>query len=135
MNGFSLLLTIASLGVVYSSRIGLDQQQEYVLQIEPEIVQALLTPGPTGEPEEIFSEVPPNVWPLARLCITILPKDALPARHTAAGEDQFRQLLASAGRYASRTLVAPDAQTTLLWPPRARPSPDPTSGVAPGWQP
>ena len=36
MNGFSLLLAFASLGVVYSWRTGADQQQEYVLQIEPE---------------------------------------------------------------------------------------------------
>src|SRR5437016_161364 len=120
MNGFSLLLMFASLGVVYSWRTGVDQQQEYVLQIEPEIVQALLTVGPNGQPEEIFSDVPADVGPFQRFCITILPKDSPPARHTAAGEEQFRQLLVSAGRYASRdrTLVAPDAQTTILWPGR-----------------
>src|SRR6188768_3851523 len=115
MNGFSLLLTIASLGVVYSWRTGVDQQQEYVLQIEPEIVQAL------AAGEEIFSDVPADAGNLARLCITILPKDGVPARHTAAGEERFRQLLLAASRFASRdtSTVTTDAQTTILWPGRA----------------
>ena len=131
MNGFSLLLALASISVVYSWRTGVDQQQEYVLQIEPEIVQAL-TSG-----EEIFSDVPENVGPLARLCITVLPKEGVPARHTAAGEEQFRQLLLSAGRYASRdrTLVTGDSQTTILWPGRAGANPEQTYGVTTGWQP
>src|SRR5436190_11886957 len=131
MNGFSLLLAFASLSVVYSWRTGVDQQQEYVLQIEPEIVQ-LLAAG-----EEIFSDVPADVGPFQRFCITILPKDGRPATHTAVGEDQFRQLVVSAGRYASRdrTLVAPDPQPTILWPGRAGASPEQSYGVTTGWQP
>lgn len=131
MNGFSLLLTIASLGVVYSWRTGVDQQQEYVLQIEPEIVQAL------SAGEEIFSDVPADVGSLARLVITILPKDGIPARHTAAGEDRFRQLLLASGRYASRDMapVTSDPQTTILWPGRAGGTPEQSYGVTTGWQP
>jgi len=86
MNGFSLLLALAGMSVVYSWRTGVDQQQEYVLQIEPEIVQALLTGGPRGEGEEIFSDIPADAGPFQRLCISILPKDGIPARHTAAAE-------------------------------------------------
>src|SRR4029434_10845429 len=96
MNGFSLLMVLASLGVVYSWRTGVDQQQEYVLQIEPEIVQAL------SAGEEIFSDVPADAGPFQRLAIQILPKDGVATRHTATGEEQFRQLLLAAGRYASR---------------------------------
>src|SRR5262245_60622185 len=131
MNGFSLLLALASISVIYSWRTGADQQQEYVLQIEPEVVQAL------ASGEEIFSDVPDNVGPLARICISVLQKDGIPARHTAAGEEQFRQLLISAGRYASRdrTLVTGDSQTTILWPGRAGASPEQSYGVTTGWQP
>ena len=56
MNGFSLLLTIASLGVVYSWRTGVDQQQEYVLQIEPEIVQYLKTPPSRAELKQMIAD-------------------------------------------------------------------------------
>src|SRR5436190_11541117 len=106
MNGVSLLLTLASLSVVYSWRSGVDGQQEYVLQIEPEVVQTLITRRP-GEPhEEIYAEVPADAGPFQRLCITILAKDGTPVRHTAAAEEQFRQLVISAGRYASRNSAA-----------------------------
>jgi hypothetical protein len=135
MNGFSLLLAFAGLSVVYSWRTGVDQQQEYVLQIEPEIVQALITGGPRGEGEEIFSDIPPDAGPFHRLCISILPKDGIPARHTAAAEDQFRQLILSAGRYASRTLTAADPQPSILWPGRAGGIPEQSYGVTTGWQP
>jgi hypothetical protein len=130
MNGFSLLLAVASLNVTYSWRTGLDQQEEYLLQIEPEIVQAL------AAGEEIYSDIPANVGPLARLCIAVLAKDGTPVRHVAAGEEQFRQLLAGAGRYASldRTSVKPDLPPILLWPGRA-PNPEQTYGVTIGWQP
>jgi hypothetical protein len=136
MNGFSLLLTLASLSVVYSWRTGVDQQQEYVLQIEPEIVQLLLTPTANGQPEEIFSDIPADAGPFQRLCISILPKDGIPARHTAAAEEQFRQLLISAGRYASRdrTLPATDPQPTIAWPGRAGGIPEQSYGVTTGWQ-
>src|SRR5947209_20016666 len=137
MNGISLLLTLASLNVVYSWRTGVDQQAEYVLQIEPEIVTALLTGGPRGEGEEIFSDVPPTAGPFARICISILPKDSPAARHTAAAEDQFRQLLLSAGRYASRdrTLPAADAPPAIVWPARPGALPEQSLGVTTGWQP
>jgi hypothetical protein len=130
MNGFSLLLAFASLSVVYSWRTGVDQQQEYVLQIEPEIVQAL------SAGEEIFSDVPVDAGPFQRLAIQILPKEGVATRHTATGEEQFRQLLLAAGRYASRdrSLVASDNQPTILWPSRAGASPEQTYGVATGWQ-
>jgi hypothetical protein len=131
MNGFSLLMVLASLGVQYSWRTGADQQQEYILQIEPEIVQAL------GAGEEIYSDVPANVGPLARLCITILAKDGVPAKRTLAGEEQFRQLLVAAGRYASRdrTLVVGDSSTTILWPGKSGAAPEQNYGVTTGWQP
>ena len=131
MNGFSLLMAMASLGVVYSWRTGVDQQQEYVLQIEPEIVQSL------AAGEEIFSDVPTDVGTLARLCITILPKDGIPARHTATGEERFRQLLLASGRYASRepSAVTTDSQTTILWPGRSGATPEQSYGVTTGWQP
>lgn len=131
MNGVSLLLAVASLNVVYSWRTGIDQQKEYVLQIEPEIVQALVAG------EEIFSDVPPDAGSFQRICITILPKDSPITKHTAAGEEQFRQLLLSAGRLASRdrALVAPDAPPTILWPGRPGSSPEQSYGVATGWQP
>src|SRR5436305_1650066 len=135
MNGISLLLTLASLNVVYSWRTGVDQQQEYVLQIEPEIVQALLTGGPRGEGEEIFSDIPADAGPFQRLCISILPKDGIPARHTAAAEEQFRQLIISAGRYASRTITAADPQPSVLWPGRAGGIPEQSYGITTGWQP
>jgi hypothetical protein len=137
MSGVSLLLTLASLSVVYTWRTGVDQQSEYVLQIEPEVVQALLGNGPGRPPEEIFSDVPADVGPFQRLCITILPKDGTPIRHTAAGEEQFRQLLISAARYASRdrTLIAPDSQPTILWPARSGANPDQINGVTTGWEP
>jgi hypothetical protein len=131
MNGVALLLTLASLGPIFSSRTGLDQQLEYVLQIEPEIVP-LLSAG-----EEIFSDVPADAGAFQRLCITVLPKDGAPARHTAVGEEQFRNLLLAAGRYASRerTPLSVDAQPMILWPARAGTSPEQTSGVTTGWQP
>jgi len=138
MNGFSLLLAFASLGVTYSWRTGLDQQQEYVLQIEPEIVATLLSGvGGQNQPEEIFSDVPLEAGAPQRICIAILPKDTPATRHTPAGEEQFRQLVVSAGRVASRdpTLVAPDPSPTILWPGRAGSAPEQTYGVVTGWQP
>jgi hypothetical protein len=138
MNGFSLLLAVASLGVTYSWRTGLDQQQEYVLQIEPEIVATLLS-GVAGQnqPEEIFSDVPLEAGTPQRICIAILPKDTPATRRTPAGEEQFRQLIVSAGRVASRdpALVTPDGSPTILWPGRAGSAPEQTYGIATGWQP
>lgn len=131
MNGVSLLLMLLSWSVVYSWRTGVDQQQEYVLQIEPEVVQALATG------EEIFSDVPPEAGTFQRLCIIVLPKDGAPARHTAASEEQFRQLLVSSARYASRdrNQLTADAPPAIVWPNRAGGSPEQTFGVTTGWQP
>jgi hypothetical protein len=131
MNGFSLLLTFASLGVVYSWRTGVDQQQEYVLQIEPEVVQAL------AAGQEIKSDIPPDAGTFQRLCIVILPKDGTPTKHTAASEQQFRQLVAAAGRTASsdRNLLTGDGEPTILWPGRPGSNPERSYGVATGWQP
>src|SRR5438477_5285962 len=137
MNGVSLLLTLASLNVVYGWRAGVDGQQEYVLQIEPEIVQTLITRRPGEPPEEIYAEIPADAGPFQRLCIMILPKDGTPTRHTAAAEDQFRQLLVPAARYASRSLTpaTPDSSATILWPSRAGAGPEQISGVTTSWQP
>jgi len=136
MNGVSLLLTLASLNVVYSWRAGVDGQQEYVLQIEPEIVQTLITRRPGEPPEEIYAEIPADAGPFQRLCIMILPKDGTPTRHNAAADDQFKQLLISASRYASRSLTpaAPDNSATILWPTRAGASPQQISGITTSWQ-
>jgi len=137
MNGVSLLLTLASLNVVYSWRAGVDGQQEYVLQIEPEIVQTLVTRRPGEPPEEIQAEIPADAGPFQRLCIMILPKDGAPTRHTAAAEDQFRQISVAAPRYASRSLnpAALDNAATIFWPARAGAAPEQISGIPPSWQP
>jgi hypothetical protein len=129
MNGISLLLVWASLGVVYSWRTGVDGQQEYVLQVEPEILQALPTIA-----EGIQSDVPPDAGDVQRLCIVVLPKGGTSATHTLAAEERFRQLALTAGRYASNDpALASDAQPTILWPSRT--NPDQTYGVTTGWQP
>jgi hypothetical protein len=129
MNGISLLLIWASLGVVYSWRTGIDGQQEYVLQVEPEILQTLSAAG-----EEIHSEVPADAGNIQRLCIVVLPKGGTPAKHSYAAEERFRQLVIAAGRYASSdTALASDAQPTILWP--SRNNPEQTYGITTGWQP
>lgn len=131
MNGVSLLLAVASLSVVYSWRTGVDQQQEYVLQIEPEIVQSL------AAGEEIFSDVPSEAGTFQRICIAILPKDSPATKHGLAAEEQFRQLLISGTRLASRdrSMIAPDAPPTILWPGRPNSTPEQSFGVTTGWQP
>ena len=42
MNGVSLLLALSALGQVFATRTGIDKQPEYVLQIAPEVVPALI---------------------------------------------------------------------------------------------
>ena len=126
MNGVSLLLIWASLGVVYSWRTGMDGQQEYVLQVEPEILQTLSAAG-----EEIHSEVPADAGNIQRLCIVVLPKGGKPAEHSLVTEERFRQLIVAAGRYASSdAALASDAQPTILWP--ARNNPEQMYGVTTG---
>jgi hypothetical protein len=128
MNGISLLLLWASLGVVYSWRTGVDGQQEYVLQIEPEILQSL------AAGEEIYSDVPADAGSVQRLSIIVLPKGGTPAARTQLAEDRFRQLALTAGRYASNDpALVSDSQPTILWPSRA--NPEQTYGVSVGWQP
>jgi hypothetical protein len=130
MNGISLLLVWASLGVVYSWRAGVDGQQEYVLQVEPEILQSLTT----GEEAYISSDVPAEAGQVQRLCIVVLPKGGTAAVHTQLAEDRFRQLALAAGRYASNDpALASDSQPTILWPSRA--NPEQTYGISTGWQP
>lgn len=126
MNGVVLFVALAGPAVDYSWRTTPDRQQEYTIQIEPEI----LRPLSTGE--QIHSDVPAEAGQIQRLCIRI---GMTPTAHTAAGEQAFRQLLVSAGRVASadRALAAADTQTTILWP--ARSNPEQTYGVTCGWQP
>src|SRR5437763_1355929 len=136
MNGVSLLLALASLNVVYSWRAGIDGQQEYVLQIEPEIVQTLIARRPGEPPEEILAKIPADAGPFQRLVIMILPTDGTPTKHSVAAEDQFRQILVSASRYASRSLTpaTADNSATILWPARAGTGPQQVSGVTTSWQ-
>lgn len=131
MNAVALLLTMAVPGVQYSYRTGLDRQPEYVLQIEPEVLPALVSG------EQIFSEIPSDVGPFARLCLMILPPDGAPAKHTAAAEEQFRQLLVSSARYATRdrNTMAADLPPAILWPGRGSGMPEPHYGLTTGWQP
>ena len=92
MNGVALLLALAAPAVDYSWRTAPDRQQEYTIQIEPEILK------PLASGEQIQSDVPLEAGQIQRLCIRI---GMTPATHTAAGEQLFRQLLVSAGRVAS----------------------------------
>jgi hypothetical protein len=126
MNGVVLLMALAAPAVDYSFRTTADRQQEYTIQIEPEVLK-LVSSG-----QQIDSDVPPEAGQIQRLCIRI---GMTPATHTAAGEQLFRQLLVSAGRVASadRALVAADNQATILWPARA--NPEQSFGVTHGWQP
>jgi hypothetical protein len=126
MNGVALLVALTSLGVDYSWRTTSDRQQEYTIQIEPEVIK------PLGTGQQIQSDVPQEAGQIQRLCIRI---GMTPAVHTAAAEQVFRQLLISAGRVASadRSLVVTDNQTTIVWP--ARSNPEQSFGVTHGWQP
>lgn len=123
------LVALAALGVQYSYRTGLDRQPEYVLQIEPEVLPAL------AAGEQIYSEIPSNVGPFARLCLIILPPDGTPAKHTSAAEEQFRQLLVSSARYATRdrNVLASDLPPAILWPGRGAGTPEAHYGVSTGW--
>ena len=126
MNGFTLLVTLASLGVDFSYGTTADKQREYTIQIEPEVLP-LLTGG-----QHIDSDVPLEAGQIQRLCIRI---GMTPITHTAASEQAFRQLLVSAARTASldRALSSGDTNTTILWP--ATGSPQQAYGVTHGYQP
>ena len=102
MNGFSLLLTIASLSVVYSWRTGVDQQQEYVLQIEPEIVQAL------SAGEEIFSDVPSSTFTPERFS-AISAIDLFAETGLAKSKSEARRLISSGGAYINNERVNDEA--------------------------
>jgi hypothetical protein len=65
-----------------------------------------------------------------RLCIRI---GNTPAEHSVASVQKFRELLVTAGRYASRAGAATDAQATIVWP--AQRLPQQATGVTYGWQP
>jgi hypothetical protein len=131
MNAATWLVALTALGVQYSYRTGLDRQPEYVLQIEPEVLPAL------AAGEQIYSEIPSDVGPFARLCLIILPPDGTPAKHTATAEEQFRQLLVSSARYAARDrgALASDLPPAILWPGRGTGAPEAHYGVSTGWQP
>jgi hypothetical protein len=131
MNAATWLVALAALGVQYSYRTGLDRQPEYILQIEPEVLPALVAG------EQIYSEIPADVGPFARLCLIILPPDGTPAKHTASAEEQFRQLLVSSARYAARDRgsLASDLPPAILWPGRGTGMPEAHYGVSTGWQP
>ncbi len=126
MNAVVLALAIAAVGVDYQVETTADKQQQYTIQIEPEILKLV------GGGEEIHSEVPPDAGPIQRLCIRI---GMTRPQHSPASEAAFRQLLVSASRWASadRALTAADAPPTILWP--ARSNPEPTYGLRYGWQP
>lgn len=125
MNGVALLVALALPGVEYSLETTADGQQLYTIQVPAEVLLLLL------DGKEIHSEVPPEATHVQRLCIRV----GTPVKHTAAAEQQFRQLLVSAGRIASasRSTVAVDGPPTILWPARARP--EQTYYVTSGWQP
>ena len=124
MNGIALLVTL-SLGVDYSWRTTADRQQEYTIQVEPEVLKPLATG------EQIYSDIPAEAGQIQRLCIRI---GMSPATHTAAGEQVFKQLQVSAARTASLDRGQPggDPQTTILWPSRS--NPEQSFGVTYGWQ-
>jgi hypothetical protein len=125
MNGIALLMAVAALGVDYQVETTADKQQQYTIQIEPEILK-LVAGG-----EEIHSEVPIEAGQVQRLCIRIgLSK----VPRTPTGEAAFRQLLVSGSRWASadRALTSADAPT-ILWPARA--NPEQTYNLRYGWQP
>jgi hypothetical protein len=125
MNGIALLIAVAALGVDYQLETTADKQQQYTIQIEPEILK-LVAGG-----EEIHSEVPLEAGQIQRLCIRIgLSKTP----RTPGGEAAFRQLLVSASRWASadRALSSADSPT-ILWPVRA--NPEQTFNLRYGWQP
>ena len=126
MNGVALALTLATLGVNYSTRTTEEGQIEYTIQIEPEFLQSL------AEGEEIHSDVPVETGNVQRLCIRI---GTTPVRHTAASIQQFKQLLVAASRYASTdpALASGEALRTILWPGRS--NPEESFGVDYGWQP
>src|SRR5262245_58642452 len=128
MNGFTLLMTLASLGVDFSYGMTADKQREYAIQIEPEVLPLLTA----AQPQHIDSDVPLEAGQIQRLCIRI---GMTPITHTAASEQAFRQLLVSSARTASldRALASGDSQTTILWP--ASGSPQQAYGVTHGYQP
>lgn len=126
MNGITLAALLAALAVDYQVETTTDNQLQYTIQIEPEILK-LVASG-----EEIHSEVPVGAAQVQRLCIRI---GTIKPTHTAAGEAAFRQLLVSASRWASArvTPVGADAPPTIFWPARANPKQ--TLGLSYGFQP
>jgi hypothetical protein len=134
MNAVALLLAASSLaaGVEYDWRTTADGQQEYLLLVSPDVLPLLLTiPPPGALPEEIQSALPAEVTAVQRLCIRI--GSQAPA-HSPAGEQQFRQLLVSAGRYASADqAVTAGESPVIFWP--ARGNPEQSLAVRTGWQP
>src|SRR5688500_3963836 len=117
MNGIVLLVAISSLGVDYSWRTTAEGDVEYVLQVEPAFIQALV------DGEEIHSDVPAEVGKAQRVVLRIdtkeLPKTAADVQRARA---IFRGQSRTNGEYA-----------TVLW--RAGKPPEETTAVTYGWQP
>jgi len=126
MNGITLVVALAALAVDYQVETTADNQQQYTIQIEPEILK-LVAGG-----EVIHSEVPFDAGQIQRLCIRI---GTTKPKHTAAGEATFRQLQVSPSRWAAAktTPVGADSPPTILWPAIANPKQ--TLGVSFGFQP
>jgi hypothetical protein len=93
-------------GVVYSWRAGVDGQQEYVLQVEPEILQS-------SRPvkRHTYERRARRGGQVQRLCIVVLPKGGTAAAHTQLAEDRFRQLALTASRYASNDPASPPTRS------------------------
>src|SRR5262245_11077850 len=126
MNGVALLVALSACGVDYSWRTTEEGQLEYVIQIEPEFIKAL------ADGEEIHSDVPAEAGFMQRICVRI---GTAPAKHTAAGVQQYKRLLVEAGRYASASPAVPAAGAlpTIVWP--AKTLPEQSFNVTYGWQP
>jgi hypothetical protein len=114
MNGVALLVALASLGVDYDVQRLEDGKLEYVIQIEPEFLRLL------AEGQPIQSDVPANAGQVERILVRV---GTSPARHSPAHQAEYRNLLTSSARYASRaaTGAATDASTPILWPAKAKP--------------
>jgi len=126
MNAVALMVALAAAGVDYQVETTSDKQQQYTIQIEPELLLRV------AGGEEIHSEVPADAGPLQRLCIRIGMTKPV---HAPTSEAAFRQLLLSASRWAmaDRTLTAADSPPTILWP--ARSTPEQSRNLRYGWQP
>jgi hypothetical protein len=129
MSGCALLVALALAGadedrVEFSWRTTEDNQVEYTIQIPPAIARLV------ADGEEIHSPVAAEAGQVQRLCVRI---GKVPAPHSAASVQRFRELIAPAARVASRPPGAGDTQAVIWWP--AQGLPQAASGVTYGWKP